>query len=264
MHGEHIKDVTTCPDLLNGVHTLARLYDLQHDPALRDDLTYVSPTTGDRVGLSFITPQTLHDLEQRRTMMTHWARMSCGMMGRTPDFLNVSMMAMAAERVRLFRLAWDTCCSAFASRQVLYERFFQGDRSRKAWIDAEHAQSDRRRGAAPSSDSWPAFARGFRADPRRSDDPLVNRLLREVASHHTVIDVGAGGGRLALPLALRCRQVVAVEPPASMPAVLLQQMADYDISNVSLVSSPWEEVEGVFQIRGAGLVRTALVAWHPM
>jgi 4-hydroxyphenylacetate 3-monooxygenase len=36
----------------------------------------------------------------------------------------------ATERVRLFRLAWDTCCSAFASRQVLYERFFQGDRSR--------------------------------------------------------------------------------------------------------------------------------------
>jgi 4-hydroxyphenylacetate 3-monooxygenase len=38
--------------------------------------------------------------------------------------------ASARDRVRLFRLAWDTCCSAFASRQVLYERFFQGDRSR--------------------------------------------------------------------------------------------------------------------------------------
>ena len=38
--------------------------------------------------------------------------------------------ASAEERVRLFRLAWDTCCSAFASRQVLYERFFQGDRVR--------------------------------------------------------------------------------------------------------------------------------------
>jgi 4-hydroxyphenylacetate 3-monooxygenase len=38
--------------------------------------------------------------------------------------------ASAQERVRLFRLAWDTCCSAFASRQVLYERFFQGDRFR--------------------------------------------------------------------------------------------------------------------------------------
>ena len=42
--------------------------------------------------------------------------------------------ASAKERVRLFRLAWDTCCSAFASRQVLYERFFQGDSQRNALI----------------------------------------------------------------------------------------------------------------------------------
>jgi 4-hydroxyphenylacetate 3-monooxygenase len=40
--------------------------------------------------------------------------------------------ASAEERVRLFRLAWDTCCSAFASRQVLYERFFQGDALRNS------------------------------------------------------------------------------------------------------------------------------------
>jgi 4-hydroxyphenylacetate 3-monooxygenase len=36
---------------------------MQHDPVLRDDLTYVSPTTGDRVGLLFITPQTQQDFE---------------------------------------------------------------------------------------------------------------------------------------------------------------------------------------------------------
>jgi len=42
--------------------------------------------------------------------------------------------ASAEERVRVFRLAWDTCCSAFASRQVLYERFFQGDRLRNVVI----------------------------------------------------------------------------------------------------------------------------------
>jgi 4-hydroxyphenylacetate 3-monooxygenase len=35
--------------------------------------------------------------------------------------------AAAEERIRLFRLAWDTCCSAFASRQVLYERYFGGN-----------------------------------------------------------------------------------------------------------------------------------------
>ena len=96
LHGERVKDVTSHPALRNGVRTLANLYDMQHDPALRDAMTYVSPTTGERVGLSFITPRTIQDLERRRTMMAHWARVSCGMMGRTPDFMNVTIMAMAA------------------------------------------------------------------------------------------------------------------------------------------------------------------------
>ena len=96
LRGERVKDVTTHPALRNGVRTLAGLYDKQHDPEFRDEMTYLSPTTGDRVGLSFITPQTIQELERRRTMMTHWARATCGMMGRTPDFLNVSLMAMAA------------------------------------------------------------------------------------------------------------------------------------------------------------------------
>ncbi len=96
LRGERVKEVTTLPGLRNGVNTLARLFDMQHDPALRDEMTYPSPTTGDRVGLSFITPRTGRDLEARHTMMAHWARANCGMMGRTPDFLNVSVMAMAA------------------------------------------------------------------------------------------------------------------------------------------------------------------------
>lgn len=33
----------------------------------------------------------------------------------------------AEDRVRLYRLAWDYCMSAFGSRQTLYERFFFGD-----------------------------------------------------------------------------------------------------------------------------------------
>ena len=36
---------------------------------------------------------------------------------------------MGHDRVRLFRLAWDLACSSFAGRQVLYERFFAGDRN---------------------------------------------------------------------------------------------------------------------------------------
>jgi 4-hydroxyphenylacetate 3-monooxygenase len=40
--------------------------------------------------------------------------------------------ADAFERIPLFRLAWDASLSAFASRQVLYERFFFGDPVRMA------------------------------------------------------------------------------------------------------------------------------------
>jgi 4-hydroxyphenylacetate 3-monooxygenase len=37
-----------------------------------------------------------------------------------------------ADRVRLFRLVWDTCISAFSGRQALYEYYFFGDPVRMA------------------------------------------------------------------------------------------------------------------------------------
>jgi 4-hydroxyphenylacetate 3-monooxygenase len=40
--------------------------------------------------------------------------------------------ASARDRVQLFHLAWDLACSAFGARQVLYERYFQGDWIRNA------------------------------------------------------------------------------------------------------------------------------------
>ena len=95
LRGERIDDVTTYPSLRNGVATMAKLYDMQHDAEFRDDMTYVSPSSGESVGASFIVPKSIGDLEHRHRMMAHWAKASFGMMGRTPDFLNVSLMAMA-------------------------------------------------------------------------------------------------------------------------------------------------------------------------
>jgi 4-hydroxyphenylacetate 3-monooxygenase len=95
LRGERIDDVTTHPALSNGVKTIAALYDMQHDPAYRQEMTYTSPTSGEPVGLSFIIPRTQQELEQRRVMMLHWARRSCGMMGRSPDFMNVTFAAWA-------------------------------------------------------------------------------------------------------------------------------------------------------------------------
>ena len=92
IHGERVKDVTTHPAFRNGIDTLAALYDMQHETDGHDDMTYISPTTRHRVGTSFIKPETVRDLEKRRSMMSTWARHTNGMMGRTPDYMNVSFM----------------------------------------------------------------------------------------------------------------------------------------------------------------------------
>jgi 4-hydroxyphenylacetate 3-monooxygenase len=94
--GHRIADVTTHPALCHGVRSIAALYDMQHDAKLRDEMTYCSPASGDPVGLSFIIPKSLEDVQRRGQMMLHWARASCGMMGRSPDFLNVNFAAWAA------------------------------------------------------------------------------------------------------------------------------------------------------------------------
>ena len=93
---ERITDVTTHPALQGCAQSMAALYDMQHTENLRDEMTYPSPTTGDPVGLSFITPRTHEDLQKRSAMMFNWSRFSGGMLGRSSDYINVEIMAAAA------------------------------------------------------------------------------------------------------------------------------------------------------------------------
>jgi 4-hydroxyphenylacetate 3-monooxygenase len=84
------------PAFRNVIASYARLYGMQHDPAHRDVLTYPSPTTGQRVATSFLTPRTPQDLEKRQKAFKLWADHSLGMLGRTPDYLNSALMALAS------------------------------------------------------------------------------------------------------------------------------------------------------------------------
>lgn len=79
------------------IKSKAALYELQHDDALKDDLTFASPLTGDRVGLSFLQPKTHEDLVKKRLMVQHWARQSNGLMGRSPDYLNTVLTALMSS-----------------------------------------------------------------------------------------------------------------------------------------------------------------------
>ncbi len=96
LDGERVRDVTTHPGLSGGVRAIAHLYDMQHDAELREVMTYTSPSSGEPVGRSFDNPPTREALETRSKMMLNWARATCGMMGRSPDFMNVTFAAWGA------------------------------------------------------------------------------------------------------------------------------------------------------------------------
>jgi 4-hydroxyphenylacetate 3-monooxygenase len=84
------------PAFRNVVRSYAELYDMQHDPAYRDVLTYRSPVSGEPVATSFLVPKTAADLAKRRMAFKAWADRSLGMLGRTGDYLNSALMALAA------------------------------------------------------------------------------------------------------------------------------------------------------------------------
>lgn len=107
-------------------------------------------------------------------------------------------------------------------------------------VQAHHAQSRRAMGKEPS-DFWQPWVSFFRQDPFRTDDPALNAILRRVELQDTVLDVGGGAGRFALPLALRCQYVTVVEPSRSMVDALQEGAQEAGIDNIRVVVSTWEE-----------------------
>jgi len=98
VRGERVDDVTTHPAFKGAVEQLAALYDTQHDPELQDKVTYVVPETGERAGLAFMPAKSAADLRKRREAYRIWAETNFGLMGRSPDFMNVTLLAFWEAR----------------------------------------------------------------------------------------------------------------------------------------------------------------------
>jgi SAM-dependent methyltransferase len=112
-----------------------------------------------------------------------------------------------------------------------------------AWagrVRANREQAERLRETA-TDDFYSPVASLFVADPRRSGEPTLDALLALAQEDETWLDIGAGAGRYALPLALRVRGVIAVEPSAGMRRALRTGLAEHGIGNVRVVPLAWPE-----------------------
>jgi SAM-dependent methyltransferase len=89
------------------------------------------------------------------------------------------------------------------------------------------------------ADLWSSLAEAFRDDPRRENDPVVNAIVPWLTAESTVLDVGGGAGRYALPLALRCKGVTVLDPSPSMLESLGRGADEAGIGNVSAVQEEW-------------------------
>ncbi len=117
-----------------------------------------------------------------------------------------------------------------------------------AWgerVRANREQAERLR-ETETPDFYAPVTNLFVADPRRTGEPALDALVRISDRRETWLDIGAGAGRYALPLALHVREVVAVEPSGGMRRALRTGMAEHGIDNVRVIA-------------GAG--RTWLATW---
>lgn len=116
------------------------------------------------------------------------------------------------------------------------------DLAELAWAErvrANREQVDRVREVPDGADFYAPVTGLFRVDPGRSDDPVLDGLLDLALPGETWLDIGAGAGRYALPLARVVGEVVAIEPSVGMLEALREEMATHGIKNVRPIEARW-------------------------
>ncbi len=133
-----------------------------------------------------------------------------------------------------------------------------------AWsehVRANREQAERLR-ESQSSDFYAPVSSLFVADPRRTDEPVLDVLQSIARPDAAWLDIGAGAGRYALPLALRVREVIAVEPSAGMRRALRTGTEEHGLTNVRVVPGSWPEaLEDLGQLPAADVALIAHVGY---
>lgn len=95
LEGERVDDVTTHPALAGGARTLASVFDRLH--AFRDECLIPDPETGEPLNVGHMIPRSVEDLKRRNRGLARIAEATVGLMGRTPDYMNVKFASFASR-----------------------------------------------------------------------------------------------------------------------------------------------------------------------
>ena len=94
--GDKIGSIADHPALSGAAEALAAVFDLQHEAA--DVCLMPDPETGEPINVSHMIPHSLDDLQRRHRGLERIAEYSVGLMGRTPDYMNVTFAGFAGRR----------------------------------------------------------------------------------------------------------------------------------------------------------------------
>jgi molybdenum cofactor cytidylyltransferase len=112
-----------------------------------------------------------------------------------------------------------------------------------ARVRANAEQVDRFREVPDGPDFYAPVTGLFRADPRRTDEPALDALLRLVEPGETWLDIGAGAGRYALPIALALARsggrVIALDTSAGMLEALVELQSEHGVADIEVVETRW-------------------------
>jgi 4-hydroxyphenylacetate 3-monooxygenase len=92
---EKVTDVASHPAFKGAAEELAAIFDLQHAEA--DRCLVPDPETGEPINASHMIPRSRDDLFKRHAALEVCAEHSVGLMGRTPDYMNVTFAGFAAR-----------------------------------------------------------------------------------------------------------------------------------------------------------------------
>ena len=123
----------------------------------------------------------------------------------------------------------------------------------EVWKARQHLHESSKHSDDPSH-NWNKRENAERYDStsRSEYDERVMTTINglDISRESRVMDIGAGPGTLAIPLASRVKEITAIEPGEGMTAIMAERMKKEGITNISIIRKRWEDIVPASDLSG--------------